>query len=125
MATSTLWSFALAAGCLLAALRLLQRGFARVAEPQRRRPILAYGLAFVGLVAVTTSLIGYARETRPDLDTCVASIDSGCTVADQAGRPVKGIEVKVLPVEKIGEARWYSKKAEMDRCQGPIQHQPD
>ena len=73
------------------------------------------------VVAALTSLIGYARETRPDPDTCVASIDSGCihgTVADQAGKPVKGIEVEVLPVEKTGEARWYSKKGQWTDAKG-------
>jgi hypothetical protein len=84
-----------------------------VAARGHRRPILACGFAFVALVAGATSLIGIARETRIDPDSCVASNDNGCvhgTVADENGKPVKGIEVEVLPADKTAEARWSSRK---------------
>jgi hypothetical protein len=120
-ASLTLWSFALAGGCLLAALRLWQGKFPPPTGTRPRRPVLAYGFAFVALVAATTSLIGYAREVRVDPESCVASTDRGCihgTVSDNGGKPLKGIEVEVLAADKTGEARWYSKKGEWTDTKG-------
>lgn len=84
-------------------------------------PVLAYGLALIALAAVTKSLIGYAREKRVDPDSCVASTDGGCihgTIADNSGKPLKGIEVEVLPADKTGEDRWNSKKDEWTDAKG-------
>jgi hypothetical protein len=110
---STLWSLAIAGGSFLAGLRLIQQRLPVVAERVHRPSILAYGFVIAVLTAVTVSLVGYARETKVDLDSCVSSSDAGCIhgiVTDVAGRLIEGIEIEVLPSDKTGETRWYAKK---------------
>ena len=116
-----LWALALAAGCLWSALGILRGRFRPQPATGRGRTVLAYGFAFTALVAVTTSLIGYAREPKIDWDSCVASAHLGClhgTIGDSTGKPLKGIEVEVLPTNKTGEARWYAKKSEWTEKKG-------
>jgi hypothetical protein len=117
----TLWSFALAGGCISATLRLWHGKFPSPTESRPRRPVLAYGFALIALVAATTSLIGYVRQVKVDPESCAASTNRGCihgTVADNGGKPLKGIEVEVLPADKTGETRWYSKKGEWTDAKG-------
>src|SRR5689334_20679514 len=45
----------------------------------------------------------------------------GCvhgTISDNTGKPLKGIEVEVLPTNKTGEARWYAKRSEWTERKG-------
>ena len=110
-----LWCLALATGSSFGALRLLRRRFPSMPEQRHERPILAYGFAFTTVIAVTISLIGTARDPKSDPNSCAASEDKGClhgTMADENGRPLKGIEVEILWADKTGEARWRSKKSE-------------
>lgn len=108
-----LWSVALAGGCLLAALRLVQKRIPAVAARRGHSGTLAYGVGFAAFVAVTTSLIGTAREPRVDPDSCLASLKNGCihgTIADERGEPIRGIQVEVLPADKTDEERWFSSR---------------
>jgi cytochrome c-type biogenesis protein CcmH/NrfF len=73
------------------------------------------------IVVVTTSLFGYARESRVDADFCVFTPDLGCihgSVADEAGKPLKGIQIDLLPTDKSGDDRWDEKKTGWTDSQG-------
>ena len=57
---------------------------------------------------------GHAQDTNLSAHLCTADQDRCCiqgSVGDESGAPLKGVEVEVLPVEKVGEDRWNDKES--------------
>lgn len=108
-----LWCLALAGGCLLAAVRLLQGRFPAVTEKGPKPPMLTIVFALTWLLAVGISVVRNANRTG-DPDSCVSNQEAGCihgTIANSIGNPARGIEVELLPAEKSGSVRWYSRQS--------------
>ncbi len=119
-AGAVLWSFVIAAGCSLAAVRLFQGRLPEVSH-KRKHPLLSAFAALGIVVLVAISLIGNAPEIIVDPESCVSDRESGCihgTIAAQDGQPVQGIEVEAVPSDKTGDARWSARAYEWTDKEG-------
>ena len=109
----SLWCFALAGGCLLAAVRLLQGRFPATTPKTTEPPLLTLAIAFTWFVAVGISVVHNTDHADPD--SCVTNQQTGCihgTIADLIGKPLPHVQVDLLPADKNGDARWYSHRFE-------------
>ena len=106
------WSLGLSAGCLIAVRRLLQSRLPDVTDDRPKRRVFAIGMALSTLIAVAITLRANISKEVVNPDSCIVGHDTGCihgTVRDENDRAVNGLMLELLPTDKAGDARWYSR----------------
>ena len=118
-----LWCLVLAGGCLIAAKRLFQGRIAQARENRHKYQALLFGAALVGLYVF--AIQRWDKALNPPFDYNECAVDRlhglGCvhgTVVDESGKPISHIEVDLIPIHKIGDARWYGTHSEWTDEQG-------
>jgi hypothetical protein len=118
------WCLALAAGALMAAVRLVRGRFPPLPPATEMRPKYlnsAVGAALVVLYVGAVALLDRSPATIVDRNSCLAGAGGGCvhgTVVEEGDKPVGGIEVECVPAHKTGDARWYATRHEWTDKQG-------